>query len=80
MAFVSSGSPAFTSITSECGKEWAMYERILAAVDESQIAERVLAAAKELATLSNGEVYILHVWEAEPSKSRSCGRPCGPAG
>jgi nucleotide-binding universal stress UspA family protein len=52
-----------------------MYERILAAVDESQIAERVLAAAKELATLSNGEVYILHVWEAEPAQSRSCTAP-----
>jgi nucleotide-binding universal stress UspA family protein len=49
-----------------------MYERILAAVDESQTAERVLAAARELATLSNGEVFVLHVWEAEPSKSKSC--------
>jgi nucleotide-binding universal stress UspA family protein len=48
-----------------------MYERILAAVDQSQMAERVLAAAKELATLCNGEVYILHVWEAEPAQSRS---------
>jgi nucleotide-binding universal stress UspA family protein len=48
-----------------------MYERILAAVDESQTAERVLTAAKELATLSNGEVFILHVWEAEPSHSKS---------
>jgi nucleotide-binding universal stress UspA family protein len=36
-----------------------MYERILAAVDESQTAERVLAAAQELATLSNGEVIVL---------------------
>lgn len=48
-----------------------MYERILAAVDESPVAERVLAAAKGLASLSSGEVYILHVWEAEPSRSRS---------
>ena len=31
-----------------------MYERILAAVDDSQIAERVLAAAEELAALSHG--------------------------
>jgi nucleotide-binding universal stress UspA family protein len=52
-----------------------MYERILAAVDDTQIAERVLAAAQELATLSNGEVLILHVWEAEPSQSRSCAVP-----
>lgn len=48
-----------------------MYEKILAAVDRSQDAERVLAAAQELATLSNGEVLILHVWEAEPSHARS---------
>jgi nucleotide-binding universal stress UspA family protein len=49
-----------------------MYERILAAVDESSVAERVLAAAQELATLSKGEVVVLHVWEGDPSKYKSC--------
>jgi len=33
-----------------------MYEKILAAVDESEVADRVVAAASDLATLSHGEV------------------------
>ena len=33
-----------------------MYERLLVAVDHSGISERVLAAAQELAQLSQGEV------------------------
>lgn len=45
-----------------------MYERILAAVDESEIADRVLAAASELAALSHGEVFVLHLREREPAK------------
>jgi nucleotide-binding universal stress UspA family protein len=49
-----------------------MYEKILAAVDESQIAERVLSAAQELATTANGEVHVLHIWEAAPSVYRAC--------
>jgi nucleotide-binding universal stress UspA family protein len=49
-----------------------VYEKILAAIDESQIAERVLAAAQELAALSDGEVFVLHVWQGEPSKYKSC--------
>ncbi len=49
-----------------------MYEKILAAVDESLMAERVLAAAQELATAANGEVHVLHVWEAEPSVYKAC--------
>jgi nucleotide-binding universal stress UspA family protein len=48
-----------------------MYERILAAVDESEVAERVLAAARELAALSSGEVLVFHVWEGEPSKYKA---------
>jgi nucleotide-binding universal stress UspA family protein len=44
-----------------------MYARILVAVDESEAAERVLAAAEELARLSGGEVWLLHVWEGDPS-------------
>jgi nucleotide-binding universal stress UspA family protein len=49
-----------------------MYERILVAVDESPMAERVLATARELAILTHGEVFVLHVWEGEPSKYKAC--------
>jgi nucleotide-binding universal stress UspA family protein len=45
-----------------------MYEKILAAVDESDVADRVLAAASDLAALSHGEVFVLHLHEREPSK------------
>lgn len=43
-----------------------MYERILAAVDRSEMAQRVIEAAQELALLSHGEVWVLHVQEREP--------------
>jgi nucleotide-binding universal stress UspA family protein len=42
-----------------------MYEKILVAVDQSPVADRVLAAARELAKLSNGEVRVLHLRERE---------------
>ena len=42
-----------------------MYEKLLVAVDHSQATERVLAAARELASLSHGEVWILHLRERE---------------
>jgi len=45
-----------------------MYEKILAAIDESEVADRVLAAASDLAQLSHGEVWVLHLREREPSK------------
>jgi nucleotide-binding universal stress UspA family protein len=48
-----------------------MYEKILAAIDESEIADRVLAATQELAALSAGEVWVIHVREREPSKFMS---------
>jgi nucleotide-binding universal stress UspA family protein len=48
-----------------------MYEKVLAAVDESEIADRVLAATLELASLSGGEVWVMHVREREPSKFMS---------
>jgi nucleotide-binding universal stress UspA family protein len=44
-----------------------MYEKILVAIDESAVAERVLLAAEELARLSGSEIWLLHVWEAEPA-------------
>jgi nucleotide-binding universal stress UspA family protein len=48
-----------------------MYEKILVAIDESEVAERVLVAAEELARLSGGGIWLLHVWEGEPSVHKS---------
>jgi nucleotide-binding universal stress UspA family protein len=45
-----------------------MYEKILAAIDESEAADRVLTAARELAALAHGHIWILHLREREPSK------------
>jgi len=43
-----------------------MYEKILVAVDHSEITPRVVNVARELASLSNGEVWVLHLREREP--------------
>jgi nucleotide-binding universal stress UspA family protein len=42
-----------------------MYERILVALDHSEVTERLLGAAQELASLSKGEVWVLHLMERE---------------
>jgi nucleotide-binding universal stress UspA family protein len=42
-----------------------MYERLLVAVDHSEVAGRALAAARDLAALSKGKVWVLHVRERE---------------
>ena len=42
-----------------------MYEKILVAVDHSEITPRVLDAARGLASLSNGEVWVVHLRERE---------------
>jgi nucleotide-binding universal stress UspA family protein len=42
-----------------------MYDRLLVAVDHSETAGRVVKAAREMAALSNGEVWVLHVREKE---------------
>jgi nucleotide-binding universal stress UspA family protein len=42
-----------------------MYGKILVAVDQSPVAGQVLAAARELAQLSGGEVRVLHLRERE---------------
>jgi nucleotide-binding universal stress UspA family protein len=42
-----------------------MYERLLVAVDHSKVTERVLSAARDLASLSGGEVWVLHLRERE---------------
>ncbi len=48
-----------------------MYERILVAIDDSDAAEQVLVAAQELAILSGGEVWVIHVREGDPSRHAS---------
>ena len=42
-----------------------MYEKILVAVDHSDVTPRVLDAASGLAALSHGEVWVVHVRERE---------------
>src|SRR5438552_14797117 len=42
-----------------------MYDRILMAVDHSDVTGRVINAAREMASLSDGEVWVLHVQEKE---------------
>jgi nucleotide-binding universal stress UspA family protein len=42
-----------------------MYDKVLAAIDHSEVSERVLAAARDLALLSKGEVWVVHLRERE---------------
>jgi nucleotide-binding universal stress UspA family protein len=42
-----------------------MYEKILVAIDHSGVSGRVLDAARGLAALSQGEVWVLHLRERE---------------
>ncbi len=42
-----------------------MYERLLVALDHSDSSERVLTAAKDLAALSKGQVWVIHLRERE---------------
>jgi nucleotide-binding universal stress UspA family protein len=42
-----------------------MYDKLLLAVDHSDAAERAITAAREMASLSDGEVWVLHVQEKE---------------
>ncbi len=42
-----------------------MYDKILVAIDHSAISDRVLAAARGLALLSMGEVWVVHLLERE---------------
>jgi nucleotide-binding universal stress UspA family protein len=42
-----------------------MYDKILVAIDHSEISDRVLTAARDLAVLSKGEVWVLHLREHE---------------
>lgn len=42
-----------------------MYDRILVAVDHSEMSDRAVIAARDLAALSKGEVWVLHLRERE---------------
>jgi len=42
-----------------------MYERVLLAIDHSEISKRALTAAASLAALSDGKVWVLHLRERE---------------
>ena len=42
-----------------------MYDRILVAVDYSEMSQRAVLAARDLAVLSKGEVWVLHLRERE---------------
>jgi nucleotide-binding universal stress UspA family protein len=42
-----------------------MYDKILLAVDHSPISDRAVLAARDLAQLSSGEVWVLHLREFE---------------
>jgi nucleotide-binding universal stress UspA family protein len=43
-----------------------MYDKILVAVDHSEPSMHALLAARDLASLSPGEVWVLHLVEREP--------------
>jgi nucleotide-binding universal stress UspA family protein len=42
-----------------------MYDKILVAVDHSEISDRAVIAARDLALLSKGEIWVLHLRERE---------------
>ena len=42
-----------------------MFDKILVAVDHSEVSERALDSARDLALLSKGEVWVLHLRERE---------------
>ena len=42
-----------------------MFDKILVAVDHSEISDRALDAARDLALVSKGEVWVLHMRERE---------------
>jgi nucleotide-binding universal stress UspA family protein len=47
------------------GAGTAMYDKLLVAIDHSEVTDRVLDAARDLALLSGGEVTVLHLRERE---------------
>jgi nucleotide-binding universal stress UspA family protein len=61
--------PAMGCASAWCEKGLVMYEKILVAVDHSEISARALEAARGLASLSHGEVWVLHLRERETGKT-----------
>lgn len=51
-----------------------MYDRILLAVDHSEMSGRALLAARDLALLSNGEVWVVHLREREAAMKTGMAR------
>jgi nucleotide-binding universal stress UspA family protein len=49
-------------------EEVGMFEKILLAVDESDHSARAAELAGKLATLSNSEIVVLHVYEILPTR------------
>jgi nucleotide-binding universal stress UspA family protein len=49
------------------------YKSLLVAVDHSEITERVLGAARDLASLSDGEVWVLHLRTGSIAPGRADG-------
>jgi nucleotide-binding universal stress UspA family protein len=47
-----------------------MYETVLVALDLSESSRRVVAAARDLAFLAKGEVWVFHLREREPDPRR----------
>ena len=45
-----------------------MYDKILVAVDQSPVSDRAVLAARDLALLSRGEVWVLHLREFEAGR------------
>jgi nucleotide-binding universal stress UspA family protein len=44
-----------------------MYDKILVAIDKSPVSDRAVLAGRDVAQLSNGEVWVLHLREFEPA-------------
>ena len=42
-----------------------MYDKILVAIDNSKMSDRAVLAARDLAVLSKGEVWVMHLRERE---------------
>jgi hypothetical protein len=71
------GFPAWKAFISE--KDKAIYDRILVAVDHSELSDRGVLAARDLATLSHGEVWVLHL-SLDPPAGLDGGWPVSAAG
>ena len=46
-----------------------VYDKILVAVDHSEVSDRAVIAARDLAVLCHGEVWVLHLRERAAGRS-----------